>query len=254
MKTADLAGILRSVATYRLRPGHHAGLVRLYRPFVPPGGLAFDIGAHVGDRVRAFRALGAGVVAVEPGATAMRVLRLLHGRDRGVVLVATADGAGEGEAEFRVNSRNPTISTLSPSFIAGTTGTPGWDGERWDRVERVQVTTLDRLTAAHGRPDFNQVDVEGHEAEVLAGLSPGNAPPALSFEVVMAARAAGLDALAGAAALGYRHFRLSLGESHRFEGDWTGAAGMQRLLGDLPAEANSGDVYAVQDGHPALGG
>ncbi|HET7410954.1 MAG TPA: FkbM family methyltransferase, partial [Paracoccaceae bacterium] len=112
MEVAALAGILRSVARYRLRPGHHAGLVRLYRPFVPPGGLAFDIGAHVGDRVRAFRALGAAVVAVEPGTAAMRVLRLLHGRDARVVLVAAAAGAAEGEADFRVNSRNPTVSTL----------------------------------------------------------------------------------------------------------------------------------------------
>jgi FkbM family methyltransferase len=253
MDAMKLRGILRSVALYRLRPGQHRRLVRLYRPFVPAGGLAFDIGAHVGDRVRAFRALGARVVAVEPQAAAICILRLLHGRDPQVALVPEAAGAVPGEAAFSVNSRNPTVSTLSPDFVAGTAGAPGWEGQRWDRAESVRVTTLDRLVAAHGAPDFVKIDVEGHEAAALAGLSRSNAPPALSFEVVAAMRAAGLAALDRAAALGYRRFRLSLGESHRFEAGWTDAEGMARVLETLPDAANSGDVYAAQDGHPALG-
>lgn len=252
MRAAAVRGILRSVALYRLRPAHNRGLVRLYRPFVPTDGLAFDVGAHVGDRTRAFRALGARVVAVEPGTAAGRALRLLHGADRGVVLVAEAVSAEPGEAEFRVNDRNPTVATLSQGFLAATAGAPGWRGQRWRRVERVRVTTLDRLIAAYGRPDFLKIDVEGHEPEALAGLAAANAPPALSFEVVTVMRAAGIAALGRAEALGYRRFRLSLGESHRFVAGWTDAAGMRRSLQELPEAANSGDVYAVREDHPAL--
>jgi FkbM family methyltransferase len=249
---AALRGILRSVALYRLRPGHHRGLVRLYRPFVPAGGLAFDIGAHVGDRVRAFRTLGARVVAVEPQAAAGRVLRLLHGRDPHVALLAEAVGSMPGEALFSVNSRNPTVSTLSAEFVSATAGAPGWQGQRWDRQQPVRVTTLDQLVAAHGRPDFVKIDVEGHEAAVLAGPSPASAPPALSFEVVTAFRAEGLAALDRAAALGYRHFRLSLGESHRFDAGWMDAGTMRQVLETMPDAANSGDVYVVAEDHAAL--
>ncbi len=55
----------------------------------------------------------------------------------------------------------------------------------------------------------------------------------------------GLAALDRAVALGYRRFRLSLGESHRFEAGWMDAEGMRRVLETLPDAANSGDVYAV---------
>ena len=46
----------------------------LYRRFVGPGDLAFDIGSHVGDRIGAFRRLGARVIALEPQPDCVRVL------------------------------------------------------------------------------------------------------------------------------------------------------------------------------------
>lgn len=59
-------------------------LARLYRPFLPPGALGFDIGAHVGNRVRCWRTLGARVVAVEPQPDLRRILERLYGRDERV--------------------------------------------------------------------------------------------------------------------------------------------------------------------------
>ena len=43
--------------------------------FVRPGDLVFDVGAHVGDRIAAFRRLGARVVAVEPQPALVRTLQ-----------------------------------------------------------------------------------------------------------------------------------------------------------------------------------
>jgi hypothetical protein len=122
-------------------------------------------------------------------------------------------------------------------------GDANWRGQRWDAARRVRVTTLDALIAEYGAPDFIKIDVEGHEAEVLAGLT--RPSPALSFEIVTAARAAGQAALARAAALGYRRFRLALGESGRFSTGWLDAEAMADALDALPDAANSGDVYAV---------
>ena len=238
--------LLRSLAVYRLRAGHHRGLLKLYRPFVPDGGLTFDVGAHVGDRTRAFRALGAKVVTLEPQQAAFDLLRLLHGRDDQVTLLQSAAGPEPGSATMRVNSSNPTVSTLSDGFVAETDGAQGWEGQHWDATQDVAVTTLDTLIETHGTPDFIKIDVEGFEAEVLAGLS---APvPHLSFEVVMAARAAGQAALDRCAMLGYAAYRFSRGESHVFETEWLPASDMADYLNALPDEANSGDIYARREG------
>lgn len=244
-----LGGIARSLAVYRLDRRHAAGLRRLYAEFVAPGDLVFDIGAHVGDRVAAFRALGARVVAVEPQAALVRTLRLLHGWDPHVRVLPVALGPAEATMEMRVNSANPTVSTLSEAFVLSAAGAPGWEGQDWDASATVTTTTLDALIARHGRPAFVKIDVEGYEAEVLAGLTAP--PPALSFEIVTAAPAAGIAALAACRRLGYAQFRLSLGESHAWTGDWCDGAAMAARLDALPQAANSGDVYAVLPGHPA---
>ena len=245
-----LRGVARSLVVYRLDRAHAAGLRRFYAPFVPRGGLVFDVGAHVGDRVAACRALGARVVAVEPQPALVRVLRLLHGRDRGVTIEPVALGPAPGVATLHVNSANPTVSTRADAFIAATEGAPGWEGQAWDTALTVPGDTLDGLIARHGMPDFLKIDVEGFEAEVLAGLTAR--PPALSFEIVTAARAAGLAALAQARRLGFTRFRLSLGESHRWSGDWSDGEAMAATLAALPDAANSGDVYATGPDHPAL--
>ena len=51
-------GILRSLGIYYGAHGHSAAKRRLYRQFIQPGDLVFDVGAHVGDRVASFRRLG----------------------------------------------------------------------------------------------------------------------------------------------------------------------------------------------------
>jgi FkbM family methyltransferase len=239
-------GVIRSLRIYYGDRPRALAMQRLYAQFIRPGDLVFDIGAHVGDRVRAFRRLGARVIAVEPQPALVRTLRLIYGRDRNVIIEAAAVGSAPGETTLHLNVANPTISTASREFVVAAAGAPRWHTERWDKSVIVPVTTLDALIARHGVPTFAKIDIEGFEAEALAGLSHPIA--ALSFEFTTLQRDVAAHALARCVSLKYARFNAAIGESQAFVfarpidadavGDW---------IASLPDEANSGDVYAWLD-------
>ena len=218
---------------------------RLYRQFVQPGDLVFDVGAHVGDRVASFQRIGARVIAVEPQPAMVRALRLLYGRSQSVTIEALAVGREPGRARMLINVDNPTVSSISPAFVKAADGAPGWETQRWSETAEIEVTTLDALIARQGVPAFIKLDVEGFEAEALWGLS--QAVPGLSFEFTTIQRDVGLACIERCEALGYVRFNAALGESQALIGDWMSARDVARWLTGLPQTANSGDVYAVAD-------
>ncbi len=239
-------GVIRSLRIYYGGRGRRDALDRHYARFVAAGDLVFDIGGHVGDRVAAFRRLGARVVAVEPQPALAATLRLLFGRDPAVTVEQAAVGAAPGTVTLRLNLDNPTVSTASDAFIAAARDAPGWEDQHWTKAVAVPMTTLDALVARHGAPRFVKIDVEGFEAEALAGLS---APVgALSFEFTTIQRDVARTAIARSAAIGYRGFQGCLGESLAFVHDRKLTAdGITAWLMDLPDRANSGDIYATLD-------
>ncbi len=218
-------------------------MAQLYSRYVKAGDLVFDVGAHVGDRIAAFRSLGARVVAVEPQPAAMRWLKLRYGRDPDVTLVHAAVGEAEGDITLHVNLANPTVSTASQTFIDAAHGAQGWEGQAWDETVSVPCLTLDGLIAEHGAPVFAKIDVEGYELSVLKGLS---APlPALSFEFTTIQRDVAIACLDRLAALAPYRFNAVLGESQAFSfTEPIGTAEMQDYIRTLPHGANSGDIYA----------
>ena len=236
-------GIFRSLRIYYGGRHDRAAMDRLYARFVKRGDLVFDVGAHVGDRIAAFRRLGARVVACEPNPPLVKTLRLIYGRDRNVTIEPVAVGASAGEIDMSINVDNPTVSTASRTFVEASHGAPGWEGQVWGKTIQVGVTTLDALIARHGMPAFIKIDVEGYEAEALAGLT--QAVPALSFEFTTIQRDVAHACLVRCAALGYARYNAALGESQTLAHEsWQSAQAIGAWLDALPMAANSGDVYA----------
>jgi FkbM family methyltransferase len=238
-----LRGVARSLRIYYGDRARRAAMDRLYGAFVRPGDLVLDVGAHVGDRIGAFRRLGARVVAVEPQPALIKTLKLIHGRGRAVAIEPAAVGRNTGMIELKLNIDNPTVSTASEAFLRAADGAVGWEGQAWTKTIRVPVTTLDALIARHGMPAFIKIDVEGFEAEALIGLT--RPPPALSFEFTTIQRDVAVACLERCAALGYGRFNAMLGESHVLvHAEWVSAEAIASWLDALPQSANSGDVYA----------
>ena len=119
---------------------------RLYRNFVQPRDLVFDIGATWEIALPPFGGSGR-VVAVEPQPALLKTLRLLYGGDPMVTVEAAAVGRKPGVIELNVNVDNPTVSTASGDFIAAAANAPGWEGQAWSKRIRVPLMTIDLLVA-----------------------------------------------------------------------------------------------------------
>ena len=249
---ATVRGVLRSLRIYYGNPAQRAAMDTLYKRFLRPGDLAFDIGAHVGDRVASFRRLGARVVAVEPQPALVFTLKLLYALDRQVTIEPVALGPKSGTIELKLNPPNPTVATASSDFIAAAEGAPGWEDQHWTKTKTVAMKTLDELIAKHGIPRFVKIDVEGFEDEVLAGLH--HPLPMLSFEFTTIQRGVALKAVERLARSSLYSFNAALGESQQLvHADPLDAKNIARWIEQLPAEANSGDIYASMDPVPLRG-
>jgi FkbM family methyltransferase len=237
-----LWGVARSLLIYH-RPWRRRRLDRFYRRFVRPGGLCFDVGAHVGDRTACFRRLGARVVAIEPQPGFDRFLAWLFRHDPAVEVLPLALAARPGTIELVLSALTPTVTTGSAGFRAAVQVAPSFRSVAWTDRRQVPAVTLDEVIRRRGRPDFVKIDVEGMEAEVLAGLS---VPvPALSFEIVGAHLAAAHACLDQLDRLGRWRFNLVHGERLDFAlTDWTDRAGIERVLDAMAGRDLSGDVYA----------
>jgi FkbM family methyltransferase len=243
MRRADrFVGLARSVAIYHLIPRRQRRLRTLYAQWLRPGDLVFDVGAHVGNRTRAFAALGCRVVAVEPQPHVAALLRVLAGRVPDVTVVEAAVTDRPGRARLAVSDRNPTVSTISDAWRDARGQEAGFAGVEWNRMVDVAATTLDALIAEHGEPAFVKLDMEGGEVAALRGLT--MPVKGVSFEYLGSALDAAEACASHLAALAPYRFNWSAGESSRLGSDtWLDHGGLIAQL-SATAAAGHGDVYA----------
>jgi FkbM family methyltransferase len=242
MHLSKTAGLLRSLLIYYGIPGRNGRLRRFYSQFMQPGDLCFDIGAHVGNRLRAWSSLGVRMVAVEPQPHLMHLLRRFYGRSPHITLIEKAVGAQPGLAELNISSRYPTVTTMSRDWITAVTDDASFAKVSWDHTINVEVITLDELIARYGMPAFCKIDVEGFELAVLCGLT--QPIPALSFEYIPVTIALAQQCIQQLTQLGDYEFNYTTGEQHRLQlTQWVSAAEITAVCPQLASKQISGDIY-----------
>jgi FkbM family methyltransferase len=209
----------------------------LFRRFVPPGALVFDVGANVGEYTGTFLRLGARVIAVEPNPQLVDIIKCRHPR---ATIEAIALGAVGGTAELHIG-RSHVHSTLSKRWVETISGDER-SGARWSGVVPVEVTTFDDLICRYGEPDFAKIDVEGYEADVLSGLSV--ALKGLSFEFQRAAPDLYFRTVEALEKLGTYRFSLCTAD-YRLREPWLDDQALLEEL-DRTSRETSGDVFAVR--------
>jgi len=138
-----------------------------YSSFIEKNDLCFDVGANKGNRISPLLEIGAKIVAIEPQESCYKYLKDKFGKDIEIV----TKGLGESECvkDFHISNAS-VISSFSDEWINSVK-----DGRfkdyNWNKVTKVEVTTLDILIEKYGLPKFIKIDVEGYELEVLKGLT-----------------------------------------------------------------------------------
>ena len=238
-------GLARSLAIYHGIAGRQRRLRKLYSQFVAPGDLVFDIGAHAGNRTRAFAVLGCRVVAVEPQPDFARVLRALFGRNPQVTVVEMAVSDRAGHATLALSERTPTVTTLVPEWREARAREPGFKGVRWHRRIDVETTTLDLLIERFGAPAFVKMDVEGSEPAILAGLT--QTVSIVSFEFLPWTFHDSATCVRRLKEIGSWQFNWSIGEGFELASDrWLTDREVLAALRTPEAQRRAGDVYARQ--------
>ncbi|MEO0915870.1 MAG: FkbM family methyltransferase [Pseudomonadota bacterium] len=237
---ATSLGFLRSLAIYH-NPLALARWTRFYKGIITQGDLVFDIGAHVGNRSRAMRRAGGRVVAVEPQRPFSTFLQRTLPPD--ITVLDVAVGRENTEATLAVSSRHPTVSTISADFVRSGSSATGFEHVAWDDAQVVEVVTLDDLIIRFGVPRYVKIDVEGAEAEVLAGLS--QPLPLISVEYLPAMPDLGFALVDQLGAMGNTRFNVVVGETGAFLWrKWQSSGEVQAWLKQLAPDAQSGDLFA----------
>ncbi len=213
-----------------------------YKSLIEPKDLCFDVGSHLGDRVVSWLSIGASVVAFEPQQRFSQYLDKKFNTNSKFHLENIGLSYKEGAMEFNVCQRYPTLSSLSGKDWENRLNENSKLNINFDSSYEIKVSTLDNMISKYGLPSFIKIDVEGHESEVLKGLS--QKVKYLSFEFLNFNNAELLECLKKCESLGYTKFNWSYQEEFKFRLDnWSPQSKVLEGIGKMDRKVFSGDIY-----------
>jgi len=139
-----------------------------YQQFLNQGSIYFDIGANFGNRIEPLIHENFNIVAVEPQAECVKLLKLRYGKK--ITIIPKGLGEKEEIKEMHI-ADNSVLSSFSTDWIKTTQESGRFKKYNWNNTRKIEITTLDRVIAEHGKPNFAKIDVEGYELHVLNGLT-----------------------------------------------------------------------------------
>lgn len=229
------------------------GNVRFLSPLIPGGKGCVDIGANHGRVAIELARAGHRVVAFEPLAFNLWVLRAATRLSGRVRVVPTALGDREGQATIFVPLREDNRPAHGAAFVAGDDQEAMRHTPRSRLVRQtIRIQRLDDVDLTWlGGVGFIKIDVEGHEPAVLRGAKRvlGEHRPTVLMECW--AEGGGPEAVGLLVEMGYLLYDLDLGE----QGRWTANAG--EIASALERAGRPHDVLAWHGGRgepPAFGG
>ncbi|MFZ0931421.1 MAG: FkbM family methyltransferase, partial [Syntrophobacteraceae bacterium] len=155
--------------------GYQAGEDILFKSILRPGDLVFDVGANIGYPTILFaHIIGSTgkVIALEPSLRAFRLLKRTTSDFDNIESINVAVSNKKEEVLFY------ETGDLVRSSIEAVPGVQPYT---------VTTVTLDKIADRTGVPVFVKIDVEGHEACVIKGMSSilnEKRPPILMFEAL----------------------------------------------------------------------
>ena len=134
---------------------------------------------------------------------------------------------------------------MSDRWIHATQQSGRFKNYKWDKTEKVPVTTLDKKIKVYGIPKYIKIDVEGYELEVLKGLS--NPVQNISIEFTAEDIENSYKCIDYISTLGDFTFNYSIGESLILKNhEWKSKDNIKFSLAKVCKEENKawGDIYA----------
>jgi FkbM family methyltransferase len=128
------------------------------------GGLAFDVGANVGQAARVLAPNFTKVISFEPCIESYLILQ--DSVPANVEVWPVAISSKHGHIKLIEAEHSIATGQLTSSYSEEP---GGWGAKVGERI--VPSRTLDELCEEKGLPDFVKIDVEGAEVEVMLGAS-----------------------------------------------------------------------------------